>query len=194
MRRREFITLLGGTAAAWPLSAEAQQPRTVPVIGFLHSGSAGGYAAKLAAFRQGVSETGLLEGKDFAIEFHWAEGNYDRLRGMARDRVAHNVSVIVAAGGIASGPAAQAATAKIPIVFITGADPVATGLVKSLARPEANVTGVSFLTQSSNEPTRRHRASRRHSSRVAARRARSSRRCLWSGSFALRRLLPLRTS
>jgi hypothetical protein len=147
MRRRQFITLLGGTAVAWPLGTQAQQPRTVPVIGFLHSGSAEGYAGRLAGFRQGLGETGLVEGKDFAIEFRWAEGNYERLGGMAGDLVARNVSVIVAAGGVASGPVAQAATAKIPIVFITGGDPVATGLVKSLARPEANVTGVSFLTQ-----------------------------------------------
>jgi putative ABC transport system substrate-binding protein len=94
-----------------------------------------------------LSDTGLVEGKDFAIEFRWAEGHYERLRGMARDLVARNVSVIVAAGGVASAPVAKAATVTIPIVFITGADPVATGLVTSLARPEANVTGVSFLTQ-----------------------------------------------
>jgi putative ABC transport system substrate-binding protein len=147
MRRREFITLLGGAAAGWPLRAQAQQPRTVPVIGFLHSGSAEPYASRLADFRQGLSDTGLVEGKDFAIEFRWAEGNYERLRGMAGDLVARNVSVIVAGGGVASAPVAKAATAKIPIVFITGADPVATGLVTSLARPEANVTGVSILTQ-----------------------------------------------
>src|SRR5215212_4272687 len=116
MRRREFITLLGSTAFAWPLRTQAQQRRTVPVIGFLHSGSAGGYAARLAAFRQGVGEAGLLEGKDFSIEFRWAEGNYERLGGMAGDLVARNVSVIVAAGGVASGPVAKAATAKIPIV------------------------------------------------------------------------------
>ena len=146
MKRREFITLLGG-AAAWPLSARAQQPRKVPVIGFLHSGSAEPYAGRLAAFRQGLSETGLVDGKDFTIEFRWAEGDYERLRGMAHDLVARNVSVIIAAGGVASAPVAKAATATIPIVFITGADPVATGLVTSLARPEANVTGVSFLTQ-----------------------------------------------
>jgi ABC transporter substrate binding protein len=101
----------------------------------------------LAAFRQGLSETGLVDGKDFTIEFRWAEGDYERLRGMAHDLVARNVSVIIAAGGVASAPVAKAATATIPIVFITGADPVATGLVTSLARPEANVTGVSFLTQ-----------------------------------------------
>jgi putative ABC transport system substrate-binding protein len=120
----------------------------MPMIGFLHSGSAEPYAARLAAFRRGLSETGLVEGKDFAIEFRWAEGNYERLGGMARDLVARNVSVIVAAGGVASAPVAKAATATIPIVFITGVDPVATGMVTSLARPEANMTGVSFLTQS----------------------------------------------
>ena len=147
MRRREFIALLGG-AAAWPLGARAQPPKSVPAIGFLHSGSQSKvYAGRLAAFRQGVAETGLVEGKDFAIEFRWAQGNYESLRGMANDLVARNVSVIVAAGGIASAPAAKAATSKIPIVFITGSDPVATGLVKSLARPEGNMTGVSFLTQ-----------------------------------------------
>jgi putative ABC transport system substrate-binding protein len=148
MKRREFIKWLGGGAAAWPLGALAQQPRTMPVIGFLHSGSAEPYAGRLAAFRQGVRETGVVEGKDFAIEFRWAEGNYERLGGMARDLVARNVSVIVAAGGVASAPVAKAATATIPIVFITGADPIATGMVTSLARPEANMTGVSFLTQS----------------------------------------------
>jgi putative tryptophan/tyrosine transport system substrate-binding protein len=145
MRRREFITLLGG-AAAWPIAARGQQA-VMPVVGFLHSGSAEPYAGRLADFRHGLSDTGLVEGKDFAIEFRWAEGNYERLRGMASDLVARNVSVIVAGGGVASAPVAKAATAKIPIVFITGADPVATGLVTSLARPEANVTGVSMLTQ-----------------------------------------------
>jgi putative ABC transport system substrate-binding protein len=145
MRRREFITLAGGVVA-WPVAAWGQQ-QPMPLVGFLHSGSAEPYAGRLAAFRQGLRDTGLAEGKDFAIEFRWAEGNYERLRGMADDLVARNVSVIVAAGGVASAPVAKVATAKIPIVFITGADPVATGLVTSLARPGANVTGVSFLTQ-----------------------------------------------
>jgi putative tryptophan/tyrosine transport system substrate-binding protein len=145
MGRRAFIALLGG-AVAWPLAARAQQP-VMPVIGFLHSGLAEGYAGRLSAFRQGVSETGLVEGRDFKIEFRWAEGNYERLREMAAELVARKVSLIAAAGGVASAPVAKAATATIPIVFITGADPVATGLVTSLARPEANVTGVSFLTQ-----------------------------------------------
>jgi putative ABC transport system substrate-binding protein len=146
MRRREFITLLGGAAAGRPLTVRAQQPGP-PVIGMLHSGSPDPYAGRLAAFRQGLRAAGLVEGRDFAIEFRWAEGNYERLRAMARDLVDRNVSVIVAAGGVASAPAAKAATATIPIVFMTGADPIAAGLVTSLARPEANVTGVSFLTQ-----------------------------------------------
>jgi putative ABC transport system substrate-binding protein len=152
MRRRDFITLLGG-AAAWPLAARAQQP-ALPVIGFLHSASPEGYANRLMAFRQGLSATDLVEGKDFAIEFRWAEGKYERLPAMARDLVDRNVSVIVAAGGVASAPVTKAATTTIPIVFIIGADPVAAGLVTSLARPEGNVTGVSFLTAGS----RRERA------------------------------------
>jgi putative tryptophan/tyrosine transport system substrate-binding protein len=147
VKRRAFITLIGGAAAAWPLAADAQQTAPVPLIGMLHSGSSDPYAGRLAAFRQGLGALGLVEGKDFALEFRWAEGNYERLPAMARDLVAHNVSVIVAAGGVASAPVAKAATATIPIVFITGVDPVATGLVSNLARPEANVTGVSFLTQ-----------------------------------------------
>jgi putative ABC transport system substrate-binding protein len=145
MHRREFITCVGG-AIAWPLAAGAEQS-AMPVIGILHSGSSEPYAGRLAAFRQGLSATDLVEGKDFAIEFRWAEGNYERLPAMARDLVARNVSVIVAAGGVASAPVAKAATATIPIVFITGGDPVASGLVTNLARPEANVTGISFLTQ-----------------------------------------------
>ena len=144
--RRDFITFLGGAVVAWPFPARAQQP-AMPVIGMLHSGSPEPYAGRLAAFRQGLNATGLVEGKDWAIEFRWAEGNYERLRAMARDLVDRNVSVIVAAGGVASAPVAKAATATIPIVFMTGADPIATGLVTSLARPEANVTGVSFMTQ-----------------------------------------------
>jgi len=146
VKRRDFITLLGAVAA-WPLAARGQQA-AMPVIGMLHAGSPDPYEGRLAAFRQGLSATGLVEGKDFTIEFRWAEGNYERLRAMARDLVDRNVSVIVAAGGVASAPVAKAATATIPIVFMTGADPVAAGLVTSLARPEANVTGVSFLTQS----------------------------------------------
>jgi putative tryptophan/tyrosine transport system substrate-binding protein len=146
MSRRDFIALLSGAAVAWPLAPRAQQAQ-MPVIGLLHSGSAEPYAGRLAAFRHGLGEMGFVEGKNFAIEFRWAEGNYQRLRQMADDLVARNVSVIVAAGGVASAPVAKAATATIPIVFISGDDPIATGLVASLARPEANVTGVSFLSQ-----------------------------------------------
>src|ERR1700736_5856035 len=120
MRRREFLAMLGG-GATWSLPIHAQQP-AVPVIGFLHSGSAEPYAGRLASFREGLSDTGLVEGKDFTIDFRWAEGNYDRLPGMAGDLVIRKVSVIVAAGGVASAPATKAATATIPIVFITGAD------------------------------------------------------------------------
>src|SRR5262245_969285 len=125
MRRRDFIALLGGAAAAWPIAARAQQPPTIPVIGMLHSGSPEPDAGRMASFRQGLSATGLVEGKDFAIEFRWAEGNYERLSAMARDLVARNVSVIVAAGGVVSAPAAKAATATIPIVFMIGVDPIA---------------------------------------------------------------------
>jgi putative ABC transport system substrate-binding protein len=146
MKRREFISLLGGAAAAWPFAASAQ-PTGMPVVGFLHSGAPGPYAGRMAAFRQGLNDTGLLEGKSVNIEYRWAEGHYERLPEMALDLVRREVAVIVAGGGIASAPIAKAATAKIPIVFVTGADPVATGLVTSLARPEGNVTGVSFLTQ-----------------------------------------------
>jgi putative ABC transport system substrate-binding protein len=146
MERRAFITLLGGAGLAWPVSVRAQQP-TLPVIGFLHSGSPGPYAGRMAGFRQGLGDTGFVEGKDVAIEYRWAEGNYERLPQMALDLVRREVSVIVAGGGIASAPVAKAATSTIPIVFLTGLDPVAAGLVSSLARPGGNVTGVSFLTQ-----------------------------------------------
>lgn len=145
MRRREFLGLVGG-AAAWPVVARAQRPMT-PTIGFLHSGSAKPWAERLAAFRQGLRDADLAEGRDFKIEFRWAEGNYERLREMARDLVDHNVAVIVAGGGTVSAPVAKAATSTIPIVFIIAADPIATGLVTNLARPEANLTGVSFLSQ-----------------------------------------------
>ena len=145
MRRREFLGVLCTAAAGWPLVARAQG--AMPVIGFLHSGSAKPSAERLAAFRQGLSDADLIEGKDFRIEFRWAEGSYERLREMARDLVDRNVAVIVAGGGTVSAPVAKTATSTIPIVFIIAADPIATGLVTSLARPEANMTGVSFLSQ-----------------------------------------------
>ena len=145
MRRREFITLLGGAAAAWPLAAHAQEAAT-PMIGFLHSGSPRPYAERMAAFHQGLAETGFTAGSNLAIEYRWAEGQFDRLPAMAAELVRRNVSLIVAGGGVETAPVAKAATSTIPIVILLGADPVAMGLVKSLARPEGNITGVSFLT------------------------------------------------
>ena len=129
-----------------PLAAWAQQA-SMPVVGFLHTGSPRPYAGRMAGFRQGLGDTGFVEGKDVALEYRWAEGNYERLPQMALDLVRLGVSVIVAGGGIASAPVAKAATSTIPIVFLSGVDPVAAGLVTSLARPGGNVTGVSFLTQ-----------------------------------------------
>jgi ABC-type uncharacterized transport system substrate-binding protein len=143
VRRREFITLLGGGAAAWPLAARAQQQRALPVIGLLSSRSPAVDPPLIAIIRQGLSESGFVEGQNIALDYRWADGQYDRLAGLASDLVRRQVAVIITMGGELSALAAKAATSTIPIVFAGGADPIRTGLAASLNRPGGNVTGAS---------------------------------------------------
>ena len=142
MRRRDFIKVITGSAVVWPLAARAQQ-RAFPVVGLLSSRSPAVDTPLIAVIRQGLNETGFVEGQNIALDYRWADGQYDRLVGLAADLVRQQVAVIVTMGGDTTALAAKAATATIPIVFVGGADPIRSGLVTSLHRPGGNITGVS---------------------------------------------------
>jgi putative tryptophan/tyrosine transport system substrate-binding protein len=146
MRRRDFLGVMSAAAAGLPLAAHAQQSSAAPVVGFLHGGSQAPYAQMVSAFRKGLSETGFDEGRNVIIEYRWADGNYDRLPGLADELVKRRIAVLFTSGGSVSALAAKDAARDIPLVFVMGSDPVKAGLVSSLNRPGGNATGVTLYT------------------------------------------------
>ena len=150
MRRREFIAGLGSAPALWVPTAQSQQP-AIPIVGFVNSATADGFAEFVAAYRDGLNELGYVEGRNLAIEYRWANGDYDRLPQLIAELVQRRVAVIASTGGTRTVLAAKAATATIPIVFEMGGDPVELGIVKSLNRPEGNITGIRFFQRGARD-------------------------------------------